>query len=138
MDHLIAFVTKHWELSGAFVTLLMMLMFLEKRRSGTVVSPQQATLMLNRDQAVFLDVRDKKEFGEGRVAGSINIPFATLKEHTSELEKYRDKQIVIVDKAGQHSGAAGKTLKAAGFENVCRMSGGISEWKNASMPLVKK
>ena len=83
-------------------------------------------------------MRDKKEFAEGKVAGSLHIPFASLKERAVELEKYKDKQIILVDKMGQHSGMAGKTLQAEGFENVCRMTGGISEWKSSNMPLVRK
>jgi len=138
MDQLIEFVTNHVELTGIFVALLAALWFTEKSRSGRSISPQEATLMLNRDEAVIVDVRDKKDYNEGKISGSVHIPFGNLKERVSELEKYKDKQIVLVDKMGQHSGMAGKTLQAAGFENVCRMTGGISEWSNSNMPLVRK
>ncbi|UZE97033.1 rhodanese-like domain-containing protein [Alkalimarinus alittae] len=138
MERLFEFATTHWILASSFVGLLIALFLLEKHRSGRTISPQQATLLLNKDEGVILDVRDKKDFSEGRIKGSVHIPLASLKDRTADLEKYKDKQLVIVDKAGQHSGIAGKTLKAAGFENVCRMSGGISEWKNSSLPLVKK
>ncbi|WP_250654946.1 rhodanese-like domain-containing protein [Alkalimarinus coralli] len=138
MERLFEFAINHWILASSFVGLLVVLFLLEKHRSGRSLSPQQATLLLNKDEAVIVDIREKKEFSEGRIKGSLHIPFASLKDRTSELEKYKDKQLVIVDKAGQHSGMAGKTLKAAGFENICRMTGGISEWKNSSLPLVKK
>jgi len=138
MDQIIEFVTNHVELSGIFIALLAALWFTEKSRSGRSISPQEATLMLNRDEAVIVDVRDKKDYNEGKISGSVHIPFGNLKERVSELEKYKDKQIVVVDKMGQHSGMAGKTLQAAGFENVCRMTGGISEWSNSNMPLVRK
>lgn len=138
MERLFEFAINHWILASSFVGLLVALFLLEKHRSGRSLSPQQATLLLNKDEAVIVDIREKKEFSEGRIKGSLHIPFASLKDRTSELEKYKDKQLVIVDKAGQHSGMAGKTLKAAGFENICRMTGGISEWKNSSLPLVKK
>lgn len=138
MDRIIEFVTNHLELSGLFIALLAALWFSEKSRSGRSISPQETTLMLNRDEAVIVDLRDKKEYSEGRITGSIHIPFANLKERAVELEKHKDKQIVLVDKMGQHSGMAGKVLQAEGFENVCRMTGGISEWKNSSMPLVRK
>ncbi|KZZ10051.1 sulfurtransferase [Oleiphilus sp. HI0078] len=128
----------HIELSGLFVALLAALWFTERSRSGRAVSPQEATLLLNKDQAVIVDLRDKKDFSEGKITGALHIPFANLKERSTELEKYKDKQIILVDKMGQHSGMAGKTLQAEGFENVCRMSGGIAEWKNSNMPLVRK
>lgn len=138
MDRLFEFIGNHIELSGLFVALLAALWFTERSRSGRAVSPQEATLLLNKDQAVIVDLRDKKDFSEGKITGALHIPFANLKERSTELEKYKDKQIILVDKMGQHSGMAGKTLQAEGFDNVCRMSGGIAEWKNSNMPLVRK
>lgn len=138
MDRVIEFVGNHIELCGLFAVLLGALWYSEKQRSGRSVSPQEATLMLNRDEAVVVDIRDKKEHGDGWISGSVHIPFATLKERAVELSKHKDKQIVLVDKMGQHSGMAGKLLQAEGFENVCRMNGGITEWKNSNMPLIRK
>ncbi len=138
MDRLFEFIGNHLELSGLFVFFLAALWFNERSRSGKSLSPHEATRLLNSDEAVIVDVRDKKEYGEGRITGSLHIPFSNLKERSSELEKYKDKQIILVDKMGQHSGMAGKLLKAEGFENVARMSGGIAEWKNSNMPLVRK
>jgi rhodanese-related sulfurtransferase len=138
MDRLFEFVGNHIELSGLFIGLLVALWFTEKSRSGRAVSPQEATLLLNKEEAVIVDVRDKKDFAEGKITGALHIPFASLKERSVELEKYKNKQIILVDKMGQHSGMAGKTLQAEGFENVCRMTGGIAEWKNSNMPLVRK
>jgi rhodanese-related sulfurtransferase len=138
MDRLFEFIGNHIELSGLFVALLAALWFSEKSRSGKTVSPQIATLMLNKDEAVIVDIREKKEFSEGKIVGSIHIPFDSLKERAVELKKFEGKQIILVDKMGQHSGMAGKLLQAAGFENICRMSGGIAEWKSSNLPLVKK
>lgn len=138
MDRFLEFVGNHLELSGLFVFFLAALWFTEKSRAGRSVSPHEATRMLNADEAVIVDVREKKDFNEGWITGAMHIPFASLKERSAELEKHKEKQIIIVDKMGQHSGMAGKTLKAEGFENVCRLQGGIAEWKNSSMPLVRK
>ena len=138
MDRLIEFIGNHIELSATFVLLLAALWYTERARAGRSVSPQEATLMLNRDEAVIVDVREKKEFSEGRITGAVHIPFAKLKERATELEKFKDKQIILVDKMGQHSGMAGKQLKEAGFDKVCRMQGGISEWKNSNLPLIRK
>jgi rhodanese-related sulfurtransferase len=138
MEKFLEFVITHWVLASTFAGLLVALFLLEKHRSGRSVSPQQATLLINREEAVIIDVRDKKDYNDGRIKGSIHIPLASLKDRINELDKHKEKQLVIVDKAGQHSGMAGKQLKAAGFENISRMGGGIAEWKNSSLPLVKK
>lgn len=138
MDRLFEFIGNHIELSAAFAFLLAALWYTEKSRSGKTLSPQQTTLLVNKDEAVIVDIREKKDLAEGRITGAIHIPFGSLKDRTAELEKYKDKQIVLVDKMGQHTGMAGKLLKSEGFENICRMSGGVAEWKNCNMPLIHK
>lgn len=138
MERLLEFMVNHWELTTAFAVLLTLLFVTDRKKAGASISPQQLTLLLNKEEGVVLDVREKKDFSEGRIKGSIHIPFASLKDRTSELEKYKEKTLIIVDKMGQHSGMAGKTLRTAGFNNIARLSGGIAEWKSANLPVVKK
>jgi rhodanese-related sulfurtransferase len=38
---------------------------------------------------------------------------------------------------GQHAGAAGTMLRKNGFANVSRLTGGIMEWRNQSLPVVR-
>lgn len=138
MDRLFEFIGNHIELSALFVALVAALWYTERSKSGKALSPQTAVLMMNKDEAVIVDIREKKEFSEGRITGSLHMPFDSLKERSVELKKFQDKQIILVDKMGQHSGMAAKLLKTEGFENVARMSGGITEWKSLNLPLVKK
>ena len=138
MDRLFEFIGNHIELSALFFGLLVALWYTERSKAGKALSPQTATLMMNKDEAVIVDIREKKEYSEGRITGSLHIPFDSLKERGVELKKFQDKQIILVDKMGQHSGMAAKLLKAEGFENIARMSGGITEWKSVNLPLVKK
>lgn len=114
-----------------------MLFYHESRKSGQSLSPQQAINLVNREDGVFVDLRDSKEFGQGHIVDALNIPAGKLEGRLAELEKYRDKPIVLVCKMGQSSSAAGKTLKAQGFSQVFRMSGGMMEWGTMQLPLVK-
>ncbi len=138
MDRLFEFIGNHIELSATFAALLFALWYTERGKAGAVLSPQKVTMLMNREEAVIVDLRDKKEYSEGRITGAMHIPFASLKDRATELDKYKDKTIVLVDKMGQHTAAAGKTLKALGFEKVTRLQGGITEWRGSNMPLVKK
>jgi rhodanese-related sulfurtransferase len=52
------------------------------------------------------------------------------------LEPHKSKTLILVDKMGQHAGAAGRLLKAEGF-TVNRLEGGMTEWQNQNLPLVK-
>lgn len=74
MERLFEFVVNHYILVSIFVALLLALFFVENRRGGKKVSAQQAVNLINRDEAVVVDIRDRKEFNEGRITGSIHIP----------------------------------------------------------------
>ena len=130
------FLAQEWLLVLALLVVIVMLFLHEGRRSGPSVSPQQAINLVNAESGIFLDLRDASEFKKGHISGAINIPATKLAERMVELDKYREKPIVLVCKMGQQSGAAGKQLGAAGYAKVNRMTGGMMEWGNLQLPTV--
>ena len=138
MERVFEFATNHYILVSCFVALLALLFLWETRRAGKKVSPQELVTLLNRDAAVVIDIRERKDYREGHIRDSINIPLASLKEREGELKKFAGKQIVVADKAGQHASIASKQLQAAGIENTVRLAGGVMDWRGANLPLVKK
>ena len=138
MGRLFEFVVNHYILVSLFVAFLVAILILESRRGGAKISAQGAVNLINRDEAIVVDIRDRKEFGEGRITGSINIPLNSLKSRVAELNKFKDKQIIVADKMGQHSAMAVKQLNAERFSNVVRLNGVVSDWKASNLPLVKK
>ena len=138
MEQLIEFVINHPLHVGSLAALAGALAFLEMRKGGQTISSQQLTQMVNQQNSLVLDIRDKADFGKGHIVGAINMPHAGVKDRTSELEKHKDAPIIIVDAMGQHSGSVGKTLKAASFDNVVRLQGGMNTWVSDSLPVVKK
>ena len=130
------FLAQEWLLVSALLVVVIMLFTHESRRSGPSLSPQQAINMVNGEDGVFLDLRDAGEFKKGHIVGAVNIPGTKLPERMVELDKYKNKPVVLVCKMGQQSGTAGKQLKAAGFERVYKMSGGMMEWGNLQLPTV--
>jgi len=132
------FLAQEWLLAAALLVTVAMLLFHESRRAGRTISPQQAAQLINRHQAVVIDLRDAAEFRKGHVVGSMNLPFADLKARMGELEALRGRPIVLVCRLGQTAGSAGKQLAAAGFDPVYRIGGGITEWQHQQMPLQKR
>lgn len=131
------FVSEQWILVSILMLCVYGLILNETSKGGKNISHHQLSTMVNKDEAVVLDVRPADEFKAGHIAGAINISHATIADKLSELDKYKDSTtIVVVDQIGQHAGGAGRRLREAGF-TVLRLSGGISEWKNNSLPLVK-
>ena len=122
------------------VSVLLILIYLfainERVKSGKPISPHVVTRMINSEEAVLVDVRDAKEFKAGHIAGAMNIPHAKLMDRIAELEPHREKAIIIADKVGQQSGAIGRQLQKKEF-SVLRLTGGMMEWQNQQLPVVK-
>ncbi|ROR98874.1 rhodanese-related sulfurtransferase [Sinobacterium caligoides] len=137
MATIFEFITQQWMLVSLLLVLISGYMLLESRRAGATVSPQQLSQMINKQDGLVLDVRDSKEFGAGHIVDAVNIPVAKLNERMVELEKYKSVPIIVVDKQGTASSAPGKSLKAAGYQQVYRLSGGMLEWTGQNLPLVK-
>lgn len=130
------FLAQQWMLAGALLVLVVLLFVHESRKSGPSLSPQQAIQKVNSEDGVFVDLRDPSEYKQGHIHGAVNIPAKRLPERMAELDKFREKPVVLVCKMGQQSGAAGKQLKAADFGHVYKMSGGMMEWSNLQLPTV--
>lgn len=136
LDRLIEFVSNHYALSSAFVLLLAALAVTESRRSGRNVTTRELTSLVNRDEAVVLDIRQQKDFATGHIVGAVHIPSDKLKARLNELEKHKDKTIVVVCQTGMSAGPSCAELKNAGFDSV-RLAGGITRWREDSLPTVK-
>lgn len=86
---------------------------------------------------VLLDVREADEFiGElGHIPGSILVPLRHLPERAKELEKYRDRELILVCRAGVRSTTGAAILGGLGFEHVCNLKGGMLDWNEANLPV---
>ena len=137
MDQYIEFISNHPFMVAAWFLTLGMFIFFERSKSGKAVSPAQATSLINKENAVIVDIRTKKEWATGHITNAKHIPLSELDKRLDELTKYKQRPVIVVCNLGQASGSATRKLKAEGFENAMRLSGGISEWKGQSLPVVK-
>ncbi len=137
MSQLFEFVGNHPILVGIFAVLLTLFIRNETQRGGRGVSPQELVNLVNKEGALVLDVRDSKEFAAGHIVDAVNVPHTSLESRLAELDKYKEKPVTIVCKMGQHAGTAGAMLRKAGFASVSRLSGGMTEWRNQNLPVVK-
>jgi len=131
------FLINHWILSGLWAALFAALMFYINSKTGSSVSPQQATMLVNREDGVILDIRDRKEFEQGHIVDAINMPLAKVSERIVELEKKKEHPVVVVCQMGHQSGEVVRQLEERGFTKVSKMSGGMSEWRAQSLPVVR-
>jgi rhodanese-related sulfurtransferase len=136
LANLIEFVSNHYLLSTAFVVLLVLLIVTEMRKGGKALSTRELTALVNRDEAVIVDVRPPKEFSAGHIVDALNIPFDKIASRLSELEKHKQKTLIVVDAMGQHAGTVCGELRKAGF-TAAKLSGGIASWRGENLPVVK-
>ena len=137
MANFLVFLGQQWLLVGLLLVLVFLFIQVEIKRGGQTVSIHQLTTLINRENAIVVDVRESTEFRDGHIVDALNVPFAKFKEKLSDLDKYKDRPVVVVDKMGQHSGAVGKQLREAGF-NVSRLDGGMTEWRGNNLPVIKE
>ena len=137
MAQFLEFVSNHFLLVGAFVALLVLFVANEGRRGGRTVSAQELVNLVNRENALVLDVRDRKKYQAGHIVDAVNVPYPSLESRLTELEQYKGRPVIVACDMGQHSGAAGALLAKAGHENVARLGGGMNEWRAAQLPVVK-
>ena len=107
-------------------------------RGFTNVDPTGAVQLINREEALILDVRENSEVADGLILGAIHIPLGGLKNRLGELEEFKSKPVIVGCRSGHRSSTACGQLKKGGFENVYNLKGGILAWKNAGMPLNKE
>jgi len=141
MDQLITFTSNNTMLVVAIVIVSLMLIHRKKKkklRGYSSVTPAQSTQMINRDDALILDVRENNEYSEGHIINSLHIPLSGLKTRMNDLEKHKSKKVIIACRSGHRSSQACANLKKAGFEQVFNLSGGVMAWESANLPLVKK
>jgi rhodanese-related sulfurtransferase len=131
------FLAQQWLLVTALIVCIALLIMHESRRGGKTVSPQRLVALVNGQQAAVVDLRDPAEFRKGHIVDAINIPYGKVDERWGELDALKERPLVLVCKMGQFSAAVGKKLLGKGFTQVHRLSGGILEWQNSQLPLVK-
>ncbi|MCP3674783.1 MAG: rhodanese-like domain-containing protein [Gammaproteobacteria bacterium] len=135
MDQIVEFITNNVTLVIAWVVLFALLLVSFTRTSSKVIGNQQITTMMNRENAVIIDIRSKADYAKGHLLGSINIPTAQLKDADKDLEKHTDCPIILVDANGMHAAAATQQLQKMGKQQLYRMQGGIVSWTNDNLPL---
>jgi rhodanese-related sulfurtransferase len=104
---------------------------------GNDVNPAAATQLINREDAQVIDVREAEEFAAGHVPEAKNVPLAKLADRINEIERFKDKPVIVCCASGMRSGKACGELRKLGFAKVHNLSGGIDAWVGAGYPVKK-
>ena len=105
--------------------------------AGKGLSPAQATLLINQQDAQIIDVRSAEEFAGGHLPNARNIPLDKLAERVGEIEKFKEQAILVCCAAGMRSAKGCGQLGKLGFTNVQSLEGGVDAWQQAGYPVKK-
>ncbi|WP_137172499.1 rhodanese-like domain-containing protein [Massilia sp. HP4] len=104
---------------------------------GKRATPLQVTQMINRGKTTVVDVRSADEFAAGHLRDAKHIPLADLGNRIGELDKSKNRTVVVVCQTGARGDKAARQLQAAGFEDVHSLEGGLTAWTAAGLPVAK-
>ncbi len=139
MAQFVEFVTNNLILCLIWVGLLgaIVLGWFKSRFSAVKqVNPQQLTHLVNRENGLVVDIRALKDFNQGHIAGSIHLAAEKAKQgEFVGLEKSKNDPIILVCVSGMTAQSIANGLVNAGYEQVNVLSGGITAWQNANLPL---
>lgn len=123
---------------AAIISGLLLLWSLVSQRGVKEIDTLVAVQLINHQDALVLDVRDDSEYAAGHLPNSKHIPSEKIEERWVELQKFKEKPIVVIYRGGIRSNHASLVLKKNGFSQVFNLMGGIDAWKRASLPIVKR
>jgi len=110
---------------------------LRRGAGGPWVSTLEATQMINRSDALVVDLRSSDDYAKGHILGARNIPLAELDKRAGELDKHKAKPLILHCDAGNRSGGAITLLRAKGFDKAHNLAGGYAAWLQAGLPVEK-
>ncbi|BBE75083.1 Rhodanese-related sulfurtransferase [Enterobacter sp. NFR05] len=141
MQEIMQFVSRHPVLCLAWVVLLGAVLFMTFKGLASkvkVITRGEATRLINKEDAVIVDLRQRDDFRKGHIAGSVNLlPTEIKANNVGELEKHKSKPVIVVDGSGMQAQEPANALIKAGFEQVFVLKEGIAGWSGENLPLVR-
>jgi len=108
------------------------------RRGRGGLSAAEATQLINRRNAVVVDLRSAAEFAAGHLPAARHLAADELSLKVGQIAKNKSASVLLVCERGQQSHRAARTMEEAGYSEVHVLQGGMNAWRHASMPIVKQ
>ncbi len=141
MEQLIEFISNHYLLAGIWVALAVAIIasFVSSAFSPVKeLSTHEATLLINKEDAIILDIRTPAEFKKGHIVGAKQVKADQIeKGELKYLENSKDKPIILVCAMGMTAKKSAMKLFKAGFTKAVVLKGGMSAWQSANLPVAK-
>ncbi|MCD6046218.1 MAG: yibN [Gammaproteobacteria bacterium] len=136
----IEFAKSHWVLSLAMLVVLAALAVNEiviRMRGLSKISTQTLVNLVNREEALVLDLRSVEEFKAGHIAGAKQVDSAKLATKIENLLKDKSHPVILVCAHGQKSLSYAQQVEKLGYQRVYYLAQGMAAWRQDNLPLVK-
>jgi rhodanese-related sulfurtransferase len=116
---------------------MLMLPLVRRGMGGGGVDTLRVTQLINREDALVVDLREAAEVAQGKIIGARHVPIAQLEARAGELRKNKQKPVIAYCARGNQSAQAVAILRKHGYANVFNLSGGFAAWQEAGLPVEK-
>ena len=131
------FLIDYWFYSVPLFLFVFLFFRSEMKKGGQRISPNDLTRIVNKENGMIIDLRKKELFETGHITGSKNIPSADFDNNSSDLDKHKDKPIILICEMGRDSANIGEKLQNRDFKQTLILKGGMLTWVEESLPLVR-
>ena len=132
------FLIDYWYFSVPLFFFLFLFAYSEMNKGGKKIEPNELTRLVNKENAILIDLRKKEDFENGHIMTALNYPHQEFDNQMHELDKFKERPIILVCDMGRNSANIGEKLKKAEFEKIFRLNGGMMTWTQENLPVVQK
>ncbi|MGI8607072.1 MAG: molybdopterin-synthase adenylyltransferase MoeB [Gaiellaceae bacterium] len=98
------------------------------------IDASSARTLLESEEPVVVDVRERDEWEEGHIPGAVHVPRGYLESRIEAAAPDRERPVVVYCSGGSRSAFAAQSLEELGYENVLSLAGGFTDWKRNGFP----
>ena len=107
-------------------------------KGGKKIEPNELTRLINKENAILIDLRKKEDYENGHIMTALNYPHQEFDNHMYKLDKFKESPIILVCDMGRNSANIGEKLKKAEFQETFRLNGGMMTWTQENLPVIQK
>ena len=132
------FLIEYWYFSVPLFLFLFLFAYSEMNKGGKKIEPNELTRLVNKENAILIDLRKKEDYEIGHIMTALNYPHQGFDNQMHELNKFKERPIILVCDMGRNSANIGEKLKKAEFKETFRLKGGMTTWTQENLPTVQK
>ena len=132
------FLIDYWYFSLPLFLFIFLFAYSEMNKGGKKIEPNELTTLTNKENAILVDLRPKEDYDAGHIMSALNYPHQDFENQMHELDRYKERPIILVCDMGRNSANIGEKLKKSDFKNTFRLNGGMMTWTQENLPVVQK